>query len=278
MIIPPGVGWTALMVAAQRAAESSRPRPLFRDPLALALVDMVGDRPTDAGPGLLYDADGHPTEMTRSMGDYLAARTMFFDERLAECWSRDIHQCVILGAGMDGRAFRLPVPAATRFFEVDTAEVLDFKDEVIAHGALSAGVSRRPVRQDLRDHWLGPLADAGFAARQPTVWVLEGLLFYLSSAECDALLDLVSGASAPGSRLLADYPDLRGVVPPTPSDAASSRFYSVVESGPSAEPGRWLPPHQWEPAITLAPEYTRRLGRRPSPEMPVFWWVDAVRR
>ena len=52
--IPEGVGWTALVVSAQRAAESRRPDALFHDPLAEALVERIGEQAANVPP----DADG----------------------------------------------------------------------------------------------------------------------------------------------------------------------------------------------------------------------------
>jgi methyltransferase (TIGR00027 family) len=60
------------------------------------------------------------------------------------------------------------------------------------------------VPADLRDDWSGALAAAGFAPDQVTVWIAEGLLYYLSQAEVDGLLDEAWRSGESGSVLVTD--------------------------------------------------------------------------
>ena len=63
---------------------------------------------------------------------WVVARTVFLDDLLAEAGQQGCRQVVLLGAGFDARAFRLPWPPGTRCFEVDTPDVLGPKDQVLA--------------------------------------------------------------------------------------------------------------------------------------------------
>jgi O-methyltransferase involved in polyketide biosynthesis len=119
---PTGVGTTALGVAVMRMAESARPDRLFEDPLAGAFVAAAGWRPPDA--------DAIPADRRRRLGAmaaWVSARTRFLDDLLLDatgpsqsarrsagrrpggpaCVPGAIRRVVVLGAGLDARAFRL---------------------------------------------------------------------------------------------------------------------------------------------------------------------------
>jgi methyltransferase (TIGR00027 family) len=120
-----------------------------------------------------------------------------------------IDQVVLLGAGLDTRPFRLDIPHRLRWFEVDRAEVLGRKQQIL--GETPSRCDRRVVAADLRDDWIAPLKAAGFDPSLPTVWIAEVLFFYLGEAGVHSLLGQVAGMSAGGSRLLADIMGAAGL-------------------------------------------------------------------
>src|SRR5262245_31418992 len=89
-------------------------------------------------------------------------------------------QLVILGAGLDGRAWRVPALSGLDVFEVDhPTSQQDKRDRAAALGPTSG--SLRFVAVDLTQAELGPaLATAGHQASRPTTWVLEGVIPYLT--------------------------------------------------------------------------------------------------
>lgn len=103
---------------------------------------------------------------------------------------------VILAAGLDSRAYRLPWPDGTTVFELDRPQVLDFKREVLAsHGAQPRAL-RREIAVDLRDDWPQALRDSGFDAAAPSAWIAEGLLIYLPATAQERLftgIDALAG-------------------------------------------------------------------------------------
>jgi methyltransferase (TIGR00027 family) len=101
---------------------------------------------------------------------------------------------VLLGAGLDVRAFRLPLDPGATVYEVDTPAVLDFKVGVLARHAAQPGVRRVPVETDLRDDWPGAPRAVGFDRDKSAAWLAEGLLFYLAPAEADVLLSEIRPA------------------------------------------------------------------------------------
>ncbi|WP_043262912.1 SAM-dependent methyltransferase [Streptomyces sp. CT34] len=183
------VARTARLTAALRARESERPDRLFTDPLAAVLAGDIG------------------RELADRLGDApaIAIRTRFFDDLLTEMTGGEDgpRQLVILAAGMDTRAHRLPFPATT-LYEVDRPELLRLKETLLAD-APGPACRRVAVGADLAGDWPRSLAEAGFRAELPTCWLVEGLTQYLQEPDVLRLFDRITACSAPGSRLLTDF-------------------------------------------------------------------------
>jgi methyltransferase (TIGR00027 family) len=115
------VAATGLLAAAVRAEESERAEPLFTDPFAERLAGDDGRR-------LLADA----VSATGQSPAEIAIRTRFFDEALQAVQHDGISQIVILAAGMDARAYRLPWRHGMTIYEVDQPHVVAAKEERVA--------------------------------------------------------------------------------------------------------------------------------------------------
>ncbi|WP_145910481.1 SAM-dependent methyltransferase [Kitasatospora viridis] len=256
--IPEGVGRTAIGVARVRALESARPDRLFDDPYAAAFVAASG--------AATRERTGEPSPGLRDMVRHLTIRTRFFDDHLLDAARSGCTQVVLPGAGLDTRAFRLDWPPGTRFFELDTAPVLAFKERVLADlGAVPAG-PRATLAVDLREDWADELTGAGFDPELPGAWLLEGLLVYLESAEVATLLDTVTGLAAPGSRLAlthgrgrSEHPDR---IPAAPeSDPGLAAVYELWRGGLAEDPVAWLDRHGWQAERHDRAELAREYGR-----------------
>lgn len=191
------VSRTALSVAAHRALESERDGALFDDPWASALAGDAGFRYADE----IARASSLP--VSRDMPGMFAVRTRFYDDALATA-TVDARQVVVLAAGMDTRAHRLPWPAGTTLYEVDRAVVFEYKERILETSKAVARCERCVVATDLRTDWTDALLDAGFSTGHPTVWTAEGLLYYLTDDEVARLLDDVWQSSPAGSVLVTD--------------------------------------------------------------------------
>lgn len=176
---------TGRWIAAARALETSRSDRLFNDPWA-------GELAGESGKAMLDAADYNP---------FLPVRTRYFDDQIIEALGAD-SQIVLLGAGLDTRAFRLPLAATCTVFELDYAEAFTQKDTVLR--AVSSVSERRRVPADLSGTWTPALLKAGFDRLAPTVWVAEGLFFYLTASAVESLLRDTASLSAGGSTFLAD--------------------------------------------------------------------------
>ena len=189
----PPASSTAHWIAAARARESERSDALFHDPYAAILAGDVG-RASLAASERASGVDNH----------FLAVRALFLDEALiAEARADDA--VVLLGAGLDTRAFRLPLPPDIDWYEIDDGALLANKERVLDElGASSSCRTRQPVAADLGGPWGEALLDAGFVAGRRTIWLAEGLLFYLSSEVVGAVLAAACRLSGAGSLILAD--------------------------------------------------------------------------
>jgi methyltransferase (TIGR00027 family) len=200
------VGATATMVASGRARATRA--ALIDDRFAEPLVRAVGvDFFTRWATGELESADvdvpGAPWGMQR-MTDIQAARTHYIDAFFSAAVTAGIRQVVILAAGLDARAYRLPWAPGTTVFEIDQPQVIEFKTATIAALGAEPTADVRAVPIDLRHDWPSALQQAGFDTRRPAAWAAEGLLGFLPADAQDRLLDHVTGLSAEGSRLVAE--------------------------------------------------------------------------
>jgi methyltransferase (TIGR00027 family) len=200
------VGATATIVAVGRALASRSPNALIHDPFADPLVRAVGVPfftrilsgeldPADADGGAGYGL----TRLTRMM----AVRTRLIDDFFVDASAAGSRQVVILAAGLDARAYRLPWPADTTVYEIDQSQVLEFKTRTMTEIGAVPTAQRRTVAIDLRHDWAAALRASGFDPSQPTAWSAEGLVDYLPGDAQDRLLDSITELSASGSRLIA---------------------------------------------------------------------------
>lgn len=237
-----GVSRTALWVAAMRATEAARPDRLHNDPLAELVVASAESIPP-APPGA---------------AEFMAIRTRFYDNFLAT----PAHQVVVLAAGLDARAFRLPWPPGTSLFELDLPDLLTFKEEVITTAGLTPTCNRVVVPVDLRDDWTTALSAAGFAADRPTSWIAEGLLQYLTEPDKKRLLDTISGLSAAGSRFAFDHMDTSADDRESVVDAlAKIRSMGAEFVATVADPAGWLTAHGWSVTVDRVPVLAVGYGR-----------------
>jgi len=197
---------TAVLVCQGRAtADGRHALGRFSDPVAWELLDpaerVVVDRvradqvPTEAADRLAY-------EMVRRSGLTLVPRTISIDEAIRD---HAAGQLVLLGAGLDARAWRMPELARTTVFEVD--HPASQQDKRRRTGGLAPTAGRVvPVAVDLATERLGPaLEDAGFDRRAVTTWVWEGVVPYLTAEQVRATVAQVTELSASDSQLVVNY-------------------------------------------------------------------------
>ena len=200
---------TAEQNALFRALESSLPegRRLFEDPLAgaflgwrLALVARLALAP---GLGRLV-----PWTIDRrwpGVRSSVVARTRLIDDAIATSLGTHTEQLVILGAGFDSRAYRLPGLRGITVFEVDHPDTQATKRRALQRALPAPPEHVRFVASDFGKGDLeAALAAAGYRESARSFLLLEGVTNYLTEAAVDTTLRWCARA-APGSLLLFTY-------------------------------------------------------------------------
>lgn len=144
-------------------------------------------------------------EMSRFMATGMALRTSAIDAAVRDAIANGATQLVILGAGYDGRAWRMKELAGVKVFEVDHPATQRDKrshvDELPAAIGDVAFVSIDFEKEGLID----VLRRAGFDRSQRTCWIWEGVVMYLTRDAMRATLAAVQESSPPGSTLIVNY-------------------------------------------------------------------------
>jgi methyltransferase (TIGR00027 family) len=240
----PEVGSTSLFTAAVRAEESKRSNRLFDDPLAQAFVSHWK-----------YTLPIHEnTQRVEALRKFIVARTVFFDELIMSSCQNGCRQVVLVGAGMDARSFRLPLTPDTFLFELDTADLLDNKTQVLKELADSPVCSRIIVPCDLRSDWSAALVSAGFDVGRSTIWIIEGVLVYLEEETVHGVLVDITRMSAAGSRMGLDMAS---------HDQSGNMPWRLRRSTAPPDPVRFMAELGWIAEVTYTRDILRAHGRVP---------------
>ena len=189
---------TAQHNALFRAIEQRLPEPLFADPFARRFL-----RGRYRLAALLPAAALARAIDARWPGPRAAVcvRTRWIDDAIGAALARGLDQLVLLGAGFDARAHRLPGIERVRVFEVDHPATQAMKRRVV--GQTPEHVTYVPV--DLtRDALPEALARAGLRTDARTLFLWEGVTNYLDEPTVDATLRFAARA---GQALLFTYVD-----------------------------------------------------------------------
>ncbi|MEV6840362.1 class I SAM-dependent methyltransferase [Streptomyces sp. NPDC051133] len=246
---------TAVLVCQGRAAAHGRATGQFGDPVAVGLLRDAERMPVDAVRANTPPAGWRERmvyESVRACAEVVVPRTVAIDEAVR---ARLTGQLVILGAGLDTRAWRLPELAQTDVWEVDhPASQQDKRARLAAAAPMLRGTDEgdllaaelpavaRTVRFTPVDFAVDDLGAALHAAGHdpsaPTTWLWEGVVPYLTRDEVRATVAALAARTVPGSALVLNYqaPSAR---------AAAGRLLTRVlgSSVTSGEPWRSL----WRP-------------------------------
>ena len=158
---------TAHLVAMYRALETERSDALFRDPFARYLAGAIGEA--------LVEMIGDKQNATNA----IAIRTCIIDESILQLIELEgIDTVLNLGAGLDTRPYRLPLPALLHWIEVDLPAILSYKEEKLKNEKPACLLEL--VKLDLSDITLrnALFSRVNREAKQVLV-ITEGLLGYL---------------------------------------------------------------------------------------------------
>jgi methyltransferase (TIGR00027 family) len=207
---------TAMLVTFMRAVADvgGSHVPDFHDPTARAFLNAKAQRRLEKiRKRLENDTDGTGLTFARAGADLMALRTSAIDAAVRESVARGARQLVIVGAGYDGRAWRMKELAGMRVFEVDHPATQRQKCEHLAAlGQPIANVEFVAVDFE-RESIDRALERAGHDRTRPTCWIWEGVVMYLTRDAMRSTLANISARSATGSTLVVNYhTSMRGVL------------------------------------------------------------------
>ena len=246
---------TARWVAVYRAMETERPDAIFRDPFADRLAgergrEIVGEM-----------------KRGRQMAWAMIVRTAVFDEMIMDrVRNHGVDTVINLAAGLDARAWRLPLPPSLQWFDVDLPAMTEYKANAMRgetprcrYEAIAADLANPAERDEVLRRVAG-------VARTALV-VTEGLLVYLEDEQVASL-----------ARSLHAQPSIRWWI----ADIASPMLLQIMQRmwGRNVEAGRapfrFAPPDSAEFFAPLGwREIEFRSGmdeaRRLKREMKLMW-------
>jgi methyltransferase (TIGR00027 family) len=180
--------------------------PDFHDPTARAFLDAKGKRSlADIERAFGAGKRGIRIEMARGLADTMALRTAAIDAGVRDAIAGGATQLVILGAGYDGRAWRMPELTGVAVYEVDHPATQGDKRAHVAELPASAGIVRFVPVDFERESLDAALDRAGHDRSAPTCWIWEGVIMYLTREAMRATLAAIAGRSAPASSLIVNY-------------------------------------------------------------------------
>lgn len=193
---------TAYAVAAVRAREGERSSSerLFDDPYAATFAA----------------AGAHAAEGTKRFLDLpffvdgIRLRTRALDDFVREGRAAGLEQVVMLGAGFDARALRMPELREVDVWEVDYAHQLETKRALLASANVTLPPRLRHVAcdfnaDDFEATLRASLVTQGFRAGAGALFVWEGVVPYLRPDGVQRGLDFMAKTGGPGSRVGFDF-------------------------------------------------------------------------
>ena len=142
--------------------------------------------------------------------EFMIARTAFFDRIVEQALKENIEQVVLLGAGYDSRPYRFKgFNQDTKIFELDAKPTQQRKMECLQQAGISISqqISFVPINFET-DNLRDTLMKAGFSREKKTLFIWEGVTYYLSAEVVDNMLAFVRSNSPSGSSISFDYASL----------------------------------------------------------------------
>jgi methyltransferase (TIGR00027 family) len=205
---------TALGVAIRRAAHQLMDHPpVLDDPIAVRLVGSAHPRQMERA--------SH--RVARDFRAFMAVRSRYVEDQLAEAVAQGVSQYVVLGAGLDTFAYRNPFPTL-HVFEVDFPATQQWKQSMLAEAQIALPANLTFVPLDFEHHTLaGELAEAGFNLQAPAFFGWLGVVPYLTIAAFRATLSTIAQLPQ-GSAVGFDY----GLSPQTLSPVGRTAFDALA--------------------------------------------------
>lgn len=216
-------------MALYRALETTETTPLFRDPFAALFLSGTAACALRVAqiralrPWLERYADWRAPGARSSA----IARTCFIDGVVRRAVERGVEQIVILGAGYDCRAHRMPELVGLHVFELDRADTQNQKRDRLRAQPNVRDVHYVAVDFGV-DDFIERLTASGWSAQSPTLFIWEGVTNYLDEASVAKVLTAI-GALPPGTSVVFTYIH-RGVIDGTVSFDGADKLVRNVKA------------------------------------------------
>jgi len=196
---------TAIMVAFSRALAAKDERAEIRGRDYLAHLFLPEDRQN-----ALKDPakrEWVKSAMPPGIYAYFIARTAYFDLIVEQGLRALVPQMVFLGAGYDSRPYRFSdLNKGTRIFEVDIHTTQLRKIEVLRQAKLAVPEQLTFVPVNFKtDSLKDVLLQAGYDKNLKTLFIWEGVTYYLMPHDVDSILNFIKFNSPDGSSICFDY-------------------------------------------------------------------------
>lgn len=195
---------SAMTTAFSRALAARDDREGWHGPDHLAETFL-----NEAGKEALRDKVGREWIIKKMTGthEYFLARTLYFDQIVQDALQRGVPQIALLGAGYDSRACRFKnLIRNTRIFEMDVATTQQRKREMLDANGISVPEQLVYVTINFeKDTIADVLISAGFDQSRETLFIWEGVTYYLTAQSVDSTLESVRRNAPSGSTLCFDY-------------------------------------------------------------------------
>ena len=225
---------TAETIAVVRMSESrkSEDERICYDPHAIrfisqAVLDFAAHNPEK------YKAFVARNErLVPGVSNSIVARVRYFDDVVKASINDGLEQLVILGAGYDTRAYRIEGINKIKVFEVDHPATQSIKIEKIKEIFSSLHDHVTYVPTDLEVDKFGQrLLESGYNKSLKTLFIMEGILMYLSPEIVEEILSFIVHNSGKGSAILFDYIPLSVVEGTCELEAGQNWRKGVMEVG-----------------------------------------------
>ncbi len=196
---------TAMWCVLMRALSNKESRPSLNCRDYLAEIFLPDDQKE-----LLKTQEGRDwarRQQPAGMYAFMIARTFYYDSAVKQALQDGFRQVVILGTGYDTRPYRLQKESANaKFYEVDTMPTLQHKKEMFQKAKISIpkNVIFAPIDFN-KDSFEDVFSKAGYDKTKKTIFIWEGVTYYISDQAIETTLKFVKTNSAVGSLLCFDY-------------------------------------------------------------------------
>jgi methyltransferase (TIGR00027 family) len=199
---------TAETIAMVRVSESRKPEDerVCYDQYAIRFISQEVLDFADHNPEKYKAFVARNERLVPGATNSIVARVRFFDDMIKSAINNDLEQIVIIGAGYDTRAYRIEGLSKIGVFEVDHPATQSIKIEKIKEifNSLPDHVTYIPVDLEV-DKFGQRLLESEYNTSLKTLFIMEGILMYLSPEIVDELLSFIVHNSGKGSSIIFDY-------------------------------------------------------------------------